>query len=961
MFASLTRIKQLVLLALCLSVILFTPLSIQAFSNLDSLKLHLPTSRDTLLFDQLINIARKSESPDSSLYYGQLALNLSIELKDQKREADAHYRLGQFYEDKGLADRSVEELDKAIEICKRIHYPMRHTFVHTQKGYVLNEAGKTEEALKSFLEGLEVAEQYGIKGREGHLLVDIGDFFRLQHNFTEALDYLERAKVLFESTDNQGGICRTLFTLGSTYFAMKGKAKKSIEANFEMLNGPCRKNSSMAFVGKIYNNIGGAYSKMEDFENAEKYLLKALKIKQKHSSTRSLLYTQNELTSLYLSTQKYDQALYYAEKSYENVQKTNNIYVEYDILRNLSLLNSKTEDYKQANYYNGLYNDLRDSIGNMSQAQALAEMRAQYETAKKEKEIVAAKFEAERYESRFKNLLLIGLLGLLLVITFFWWYRFRNRQKALETQRLIELDRMKSRYFANISHELRTPLSLIIDPLQQLAEKNRNPEQAELLRIAETNGKRMLQMLNQMLDLSKLQDGKMKLKVQKLDLHLMLKTTLSTFEPVAQQKDIHLRLISDVDQLFLYFDPDKLEKTLYNVLGNALKFTPQGGEVTLLLIERKTHAQISIRDNGIGISKEQQAFVFDRFYQVDDSNTRAYGGTGIGLALAKELVELHNGTIKLSSKEEKGTQVSILLPLGRKHLKDKQIVQSTIQSSDLFPNANPMVLIGDQQVSLPEKAPSKEEKAIILLIEDQAEMRRYISQQLSSQFQILEARDGQEGYALGIEEIPDLIICDVMLPGIDGIELCQRFKKDQKTSHIPIILLTAKAQQADKLKGLKAGADEYMYKPFSSQELLLRINRLIDQQLQLQQQISKGRGISPRKINVSSMDEQFLQNLMEIVENRMSDESFGVEELGKAIGISRSQLHRKIKALTGQSTNLFLREIRLKRALQLLKQEAGSAAEIAYQVGFSNPNYFYKCFKEQFGKTPGQVLKGEEV
>jgi DNA-binding response OmpR family regulator len=411
----------------------------------------------------------------------------------------------------------------------------------------------------------------------------------------------------------------------------------------------------------------------------------------------------------------------------------------------------------------------------------------------------------------------------------------------------------------------------------------------------------------------------------------------------------------------VYFDRDKMEKVLTNLLSNAFKFTSAGGRVRVEISNSRTQmpnvAQIFVSDTGIGIHQEELPHVFDRFYQVDASQTREQEGSGIGLALTKELVELHHGTIDVRSEIGKGTKFTILLPLGNKHLSPGEIVQA--------PTVPDRVAILDQETILPSPAEtheisdhaSREEQQLILVIEDNADVRAYICDYLVAQYRVIEANDGIEGVKKAKESIPDLIISDVMMPKMDGFEVCKQLKQDEKTSHVPVILLTAKAGQENKVEGLETGADDYLTKPFDAKELLVRIKNLIELRRKLRERFSKTQILKPGEIAVTSVDDAFLQKVMSVVEEKLGDEKFGVEQFAREVGMSRSQLHRKVTALIGQTPTDFIRYMRLHRAMDLLKKNTGTVSETAYSVGFSGVSYFSKCFQEQFNMLPSEVKK----
>jgi DNA-binding response OmpR family regulator/anti-sigma regulatory factor (Ser/Thr protein kinase) len=393
-----------------------------------------------------------------------------------------------------------------------------------------------------------------------------------------------------------------------------------------------------------------------------------------------------------------------------------------------------------------------------------------------------------------------------------------------------------------------------------------------------------------------------------------------------------------------------------NLLSNAFKFTPEGGKIEFTVEKMITDVEIRITDNGIGIPRERIDNIFNRFYQVDGSQTRESEGTGIGLALTKELVELHKGKIKVESKEDEGTTFTVLLPLGKEHLKPEEIVKKEIPKET-------ELIIGDTEL-IPEMENRKEktdidalldtEKPLLLIVEDNSDVRRYIISHLEEDYRIQEAIDGEEGLEQARNHIPDLIISDVMMPKMDGFELCNRIKTDENTSHIPIIMLTAKATSKDKIEGYETGADDYIMKPFDAAELKVRIKNIIEIRRKLQEKFSSDDFVIPKEL--SSIDEKFMKKVFQVINEHISEEEFSIEELGKEAAMSRKHLHRKLKALTSKSPSQFIRSIRLSKARRLIMEKRGTISEISFMVGFSSPIYFNKCFKEEFGYSPSKVI-----
>ena len=423
-----------------------------------------------------------------------------------------------------------------------------------------------------------------------------------------------------------------------------------------------------------------------------------------------------------------------------------------------------------------------------------------------------------------------------------------------------------------------------------------------------------------------------------------------SFESMAERKQIHYYFHLPEQTSITFFDKDKLEKIVTNLLGNAFKYTPEKGSVSLNVKYDENRIRLEVEDTGPGISKKDLTKVFDRFFQVEGTEDR---GTGIGLALVKELVDLYGGQISVSSEPGKGSRFKVSLPVGKNAFKEDEIVYGEWRNNGIQINKTHRE---DGETELALQALKNSQLPLVLIVEDNNDLRHFIYETIERNYQVIEAANGKEGYEKAMIEIPDLIISDVMMPVMDGFKMTGELKRNSHTSHIPVILLTAKAGQQHKVEGLETGADDYLTKPFDAKELLVRIQNLIQQRKLLRKKFAGQILLKPSEIAVNSADEKFLTNVMQAIEKNMGEEDFGVEELAKEVAMSRSQLHRKLIALTNQPPSEVLRNTRLLRAKELLQKKFATPSEVAFKVGFNSHTYFSKCFKEEFGISPGEVV-----
>lgn len=517
-----------------------------------------------------------------------------------------------------------------------------------------------------------------------------------------------------------------------------------------------------------------------------------------------------------------------------------------------------------------------------------------------------------------------------------------NEQKVtLEKQanQLLEMDQIKSNFFANISHEFRTPLTLIKGQLENVLGMVKDDIVKKKINIAFNNSNRLNRLINQVLDLSKLESGKLKLEFETTDIISLLKNRVASFDSLAEQKSIFLEFNSNIEKLFLNIDKEKIEEVIDNLISNAFKFTPLNGKISLTIDKEKSgfseNAVVKISDTGIGIPEDKLQHIFDRFYQADSSATKQFEGSGLGLAIAKELVELHGGSISVSSKLNSGTSFSIRLPIDEIILNPAEAEQSII----------------------PEITDGGEDKSMILIVEDNNEVRNYIKENLEKNYRIDEAVNGEDGIYKAIEKIPDLIITDVMMPKVDGFELCTKLKKDRRTSHIPIVMLTAKADEQNKLDGLQIGADEFLAKPFSPRELEIRVGNLIHIRQLLREKYKEISVIKSEDIKANPIDKEFLKKVFILIKDHLEDNQFSVQKLADEMAMSVSQLNRKLNALINQSAGKLIRSTKLDYAAKLLEKNAGNITEIGYRIGFSDLPSFTNSFKDKFGVSPSEYLK----
>lgn len=539
----------------------------------------------------------------------------------------------------------------------------------------------------------------------------------------------------------------------------------------------------------------------------------------------------------------------------------------------------------------------------------------------------------------------------------------KNEELKRLNEEVLELTHSRLVFFTNISHELRTPLTLIADPVEMLLEDTGiKGKSRELLKMVQRNALALQQLVSNILDFRKIQNGKMELKLYRFDIVKTLTMWVGDFQLTAERKQIRLHL--DVNDLKgsheMIADQEKISRIVFNLLSNALKYTPAGGEIFVSLKDEGANLRLDVRDTGKGISQDEADKIFERFFQAKG----AASGTGIGLALVKSFVELHHGEARVESEPGKGSDFIVVIP--REQEGDSQVIHNDVDIVDNSTNASAsegknvvdesvLQYIDDGDRSrgkIQQLVSENTNRPTVLVIDDNTDIRQYERTLLQDEYIVLEAADGKEGLSVAIKEVPDLVICDVMMPVMDGLEFTKQLKTNTATSHIPVIMLTAKNLEEHRAEGYEHGADSYITKPFHSKVLLARIENLLRQR-QLLKNLYQGKEIS--EAHLEDRDKQFLKQLQAIIQKNLSDSEFGVEDMGQQIGLSRVQLYRKVKAMTGSSVVDLLRKARLAKARRLLETRSMSVSEVAYEVGFSAPSYFTKCFKDEYGMLPGDV------
>ncbi len=899
-----------------------------------------------------IALAQSEIDSLEKVFFAETDDSLRWELTDQLYKAFAFVQ----------SDSALAWTQRGHEIAQTIDNLDVKGISHYRMGLAWFNKHDYTTAMNHFLKAIEFLKQTGNEKWIIESEFEIGAICRQRGDYPCAKKYLDRFYQYYLDQEDGRSIIFALANYNILYEKMN-LPDSMIYYGKEALKA-AEKYDLPEHLAKLHNNLAGCYVYKEDFENAKIHYDKAREIGFDNDKVAHY-FSMYGLADLYHSLNLLDSSISYANQALEYARSFQDLSKEADLNHFLAKNYYLKGDFERAHDYLYDYMQLKDSLQTQNNEEVLSQLQVQFET--KEKEAQIAQQELQLQQETNKRYLLIALfsLGLLLSggVILYLRNRQRNQQREAalklqfqeaEAEKLRELDQVKSSFFANISHEFRTPLTLILGPLREMEKGTFKGNLSKYRQMMIRNGERLLRLVNQLLELSRLESGHVQINNQPGNLTQLVRSVVFSFESWAMRKQIYYQPQFPEGPIYAYFDPDLLEKILSNLISNALKFTPEEGRVsfsmqTRPLSDQKMNLLLEVRDTGMGISKDQLERIFDRFYSAGTAE-EDLGGIGIGLALTKELVTLQGGEVTVESEPNQGTTFKVWLPL---KLAEADKVETKHQT--LFNNpGEPQVTTAVEGLeSLTSSQP------IVLIAEDNPDLRAYLKDQLTGSYQVIETTNGQDALEKAITAIPDLVITDLMMPKLDGMAFAKQLKTNEKTSHIPIIMLTARAEQTDKLKGLETGADAYLTKPFDAQELSIRVEKLIEQRRQLRERFAKSN--TPKKIEVakiSALDKAFLTRLTALIEENLDNEDFSIEEMSKAMNMSRSQLHRKVKALTDQSPSVFMRTLRLHRAHQLLQEKAGNISEIAFEVGIPNLAYFSRSFSQQFGYPPSKLLRG---
>lgn len=881
---------------------------------------------------------------DSAITLYNNALELARKNLSILGETEALFGLGNTYYRKGNFEKAKEFHLEKLNIAKKAKDNEGIAGSYNSLGLIYSEQGDYTKAMEYFTKSSKMYQEVGHLKYYGITLMSIGMVQRMLGNYEMAKNYYQKSDSIHIKTDNLLGRAYVFHNL-AIINKNTGAFEEAMIYNNKALES-FQKLGDIKKVGEVFYNLASIHMEQESFTKAISHYQESLDISLKANDSLMIAFSNCAIGECHLHLKDLNKAEQHLLEAVKVAQAINLYPIEMDGHEYLSTVYETQGDFTKAYKSKSKYLILRDSLYTKEKRELANEIEAKYQNEQKTKEIALLASEKDLQTLQLQKRInerngIIAFSLIVLLLAALVYNQYRIKQGA--NKRLHELDRLKSNFFTNVSHEFRTPLTLIKGPIEQLEQ---NPDEklgVPTIKMMRRNANRLLNMVNQLLDLSKVDEGSLKLTPTEGDVYKCLRAAASSFNSHAAQRYIDYKVRIPQGLLWASFDWDKLENIVYNLLGNAFKFSEDGSGISFLVSYNGQDLQIEVGDSGKGIPEEKLPFIFDRFYQVDSSTTKEKEGSGIGLSLSKDLVELMDGTITVISEVGKGTFFTIHLPILEIRTRPKDVTETNVPSDVTEVRPQPFQLTKGDKRNLPS----------ILLVEDNSDMRHFIGGQLIKKYKVKEAIDGKSGLQKAIADSPDLIITDLMMPKMDGLELCRKLKTDLRTSHIPVIMLTAKAGMSNKIEGLETGADDYLTKPFDAKELMARTKNLIEQRQKLRELYStKETQIDPKRITLTSIDQRFLEEVLSLLEENYSDSSFGVPKMQTALAMSKTQLHRKLKALTNEAPGELLRNFRLKRAAQLLSQKADSVTQIAYKVGFNNLSYFAKCFKELYGVAP---------
>ncbi len=930
-------------------------LKVPKYKNLDSLKIEL----NSLIFEK--GKVKDSERAiklvvrNRKLFKGEYGDYLHILRKKVESDIDSinlpeiYYRLGVNLRYQHVYDSAKYYYKKALPYAHKKSDYYQIGRIYNELGVVCRKTDQNEEALSYFVSSINSTEKS--KNYYGKAIAEngIGNIYLVQKEYKKALSYFKESLKYGITSDNSFHLELSYGNVGEAYMFLNESDSANYYIN-KCLELAKKRNYPMS-QGICYQLLGQVDMSLKNYNEAYNHFEKALEIQREIKDKRylsSILIHHGTASAKLNKYKEAEQHLLEGKKISEEIHSLDNL-----ILCNQTLYEvySKTERYKQA--CNSLLQTkiYTDSLYNSETSQVLNDLEFKYQSEKKTQQIELLNARNQLIgESKKMQRNQFGVLLLLFGgLAAFFYYRYQNKQRV--TRELQSISKMKSKFFSSISHEFRTPLTLIKGPVKKQLCKAVTEEDRTDLSLILRNSNRLLSLVDQLLSLSKIDAGQFKIKAQQGDLSTLLKGISNSFTYQASEKNINYQMkVNESGKV--WFDRNIVEIIFTNLLSNAFKFVPSSGEVQVSVIAFNDHFKIAVHNSGCNLSNEELSHIFDRFYRAGENETQ---GTGIGLSLVKELCNLYRAPIKVSCSSNRVIEFNLVLPTAKEHFKSKEIsllpnVQQPIQETVLLPNNNEL----DKQSKL-------NDCPVVLIVEDNSDMRKYIKSYFLNRYLVLEAADGEMGIKMALENIPDLIISDIMMPNVSGVELCSTLKADHKTNHIPIILLTAKVGDDNELDGLNSGADDYIVKPFNAQALLVKVERLINTRKELQEKYQKELVIKPANLVFESEEEKFAICLQKVLEKHLPDPDFSVDKFCELTLMSRTQLHRKLKALTGLSATAFIRSERVKMASELLLKPEISISDVCYSSGFNDTSYFSKCFKEIQGCTPSEYMKKHAI